>query len=52
MTTVPATQDRDYQTLVQWAHKYKTLSVYAATESREEVERAAALHAEGLGVCK
>ena len=52
VTTVPATNDPDYQTMIHWAHKYKCMSVYAITESMEQVIQAKAVHAEGLGVCK
>ena len=47
-----ARTDEDYQTLLQWAHKYKRMQVYAAPHSMEEVELAARQDAEGLAQCR
>jgi pyruvate,orthophosphate dikinase len=49
---VPAAFDEDYQTVLQWADKYKRMAVFANAESVVDMNKAVELGAEGLGLCR
>jgi pyruvate,orthophosphate dikinase len=44
--TMPAAADKDYQTVITWADKYKRMAVYANAETMEDVQKASELGAE------
>ena len=44
-----AAYDKDYQTVIKWADKYKRMSVFANAETVEDINKAVELSAEGIG---
>ena len=50
--TVSAAYDKDYQTVLQWADKYKRMGVFANAETADDMQKAAELGAEGVGLCR
>ena len=50
--TVSAAYDKDYQTVLLWADKYKRMGVFANAETAEDMQKAVELGAEGVGLCR
>ncbi len=42
----------EFQTILNWADKYKTMNVLANADTPEDVRKAIALGAEGIGLCR
>lgn len=49
---VPAAEDKDYQTVIEWADKYKRMNVFANAETAEDACKAAQQGAEGIGLMR
>eukprot|EP01038_Epipyxis_sp_PR26KG_P012263 gene12263-16443_t len=50
--TIPGGYDEYYQTIMNWATKYKRMQVLCNAETDEEVEKGNELGAEGIGLCR
>lgn len=45
-------QDESFQTVLEWAEKYKNLHILACADSADQAEKALAFGAEGIGLCR
>jgi pyruvate,orthophosphate dikinase len=52
MPTVSSGHSQDFQTILQWADKYKNMHVLANADTAEEAKKALELGAEGIGLCR
>jgi len=52
MPTIAAGRDEYFQTIMQWADKYKRMQVFSTATSFEDVQQAHRIGVEGIGMCQ